>query len=138
MSYMCEEPFGLVIPVVPFTDLDEVIGRANSVPYGLTAYAFTSHIDRARERSTRLEAGAVGMNTFAIANAECLSVGAKNQDTARRAVPKASKRISRRSSWRRWTADWPEELVPPRRFLTCERSRGARAVSHLQRCIVDV
>ncbi|HTV72748.1 MAG TPA: NAD-dependent succinate-semialdehyde dehydrogenase [Candidatus Acidoferrales bacterium] len=67
---LCEEPFGPVVPVVRFTDLDEVIERANAVPWGLTAYAFTSRVDRARELGARLEAGVVGINHFAIASPE--------------------------------------------------------------------
>jgi succinate-semialdehyde dehydrogenase/glutarate-semialdehyde dehydrogenase len=67
---LCEEPFGPVVPFIPFTDLSDAIERANAVPYGLTAYAFTSRVDRARELGARLEAGVIGINHFAIASAE--------------------------------------------------------------------
>ena len=39
---MTEEPFGPVAPIVPFKTFDEVVERANSLPFGLAAYAFTS------------------------------------------------------------------------------------------------
>ena len=39
---MTEEPFGPVAPVVTFKTFDEVVERANSLAYGLAAYAFTS------------------------------------------------------------------------------------------------
>src|ERR1700734_3216260 len=39
---MTEEPFGPVAPVVRFKTFDEVVERANSLPYGLAAYAFTN------------------------------------------------------------------------------------------------
>src|ERR1700677_1623575 len=38
---MTQEPFGPLAPVVRFKTLDEVVERANSLPYGLAAYAFT-------------------------------------------------------------------------------------------------
>src|SRR5205807_5798556 len=39
---MREEPFGPIAPIVTFKTFDEVVERANSLPYGLAAYAFTS------------------------------------------------------------------------------------------------
>src|SRR6195256_3066668 len=39
---MTEEPFGPVAPIVPFKTFDEVVERANSLEFGLAAYAFTS------------------------------------------------------------------------------------------------
>ena len=39
---MTEEPFGPVAPIVPFKTFDEVVERANSLPFGLASYAFTS------------------------------------------------------------------------------------------------
>ena len=39
---MTNEPFGPIAPCVPFNDLDEAIRRANSLPYGLSSYAFTT------------------------------------------------------------------------------------------------
>ena len=38
---MTEEPFGPVAPIVTFKTLDEVVERANSLDFGLAAYAFT-------------------------------------------------------------------------------------------------
>src|SRR5690606_18381670 len=35
---MTEEPFGPVAPVVRFDDTDEVLRRANSLPFGLSSY----------------------------------------------------------------------------------------------------
>jgi succinate-semialdehyde dehydrogenase/glutarate-semialdehyde dehydrogenase len=67
---LCEEPFGPVVPIIPFTNVSDAIERANAIPFGLTAYAFTSRVDRARELGARLEAGVIGINHFAIATAE--------------------------------------------------------------------
>ena len=39
---MTQEPFGPIAPIVTFKTFDEVVERANSLEYGLAAYAFTS------------------------------------------------------------------------------------------------
>jgi succinate-semialdehyde dehydrogenase/glutarate-semialdehyde dehydrogenase len=69
-AIMSEEPFGPVAPVASFSDLDEAIERANSTPYGLAAYAFTSSQSKAEALSRGLHAGMVGINTFMVAHAE--------------------------------------------------------------------
>lgn len=67
---MYDEPFGPVAPITSFFDFDEVITRANSLPYGLSAYAFTKSLKRAHETRDALASGMVGINTFALAAAE--------------------------------------------------------------------
>ena len=39
---MTEEPFGPLAPITPFKTFDEVVARANGLPFGLAAYTFTS------------------------------------------------------------------------------------------------
>lgn len=65
-----EEPFGPVAPIVPFDSFDEVVERANALPFGLAAYAFTRDNRQATAIADALEAGVVGINTFAIATPE--------------------------------------------------------------------
>jgi succinate-semialdehyde dehydrogenase/glutarate-semialdehyde dehydrogenase len=67
---MTEEPFGPVAPIVPFADLDEVVRRANSLPYGLAAYAFSTSARRVADIGAALKSGMVGLNTFAVSNPE--------------------------------------------------------------------
>lgn len=67
---MTEEPFGPVAPIVPFADIEEVARRANSLPYGLAAYAFSSSARRVADIGAALKAGMVGLNTFAVSNPE--------------------------------------------------------------------
>ncbi len=67
---MHEEPFGPVAPIATFRDLDDAIARANSTPYGLAGYAFTSSHASAEALSKGLHAGMVGINNFMIAHAE--------------------------------------------------------------------
>ncbi|MEA3264523.1 MAG: NAD-dependent succinate-semialdehyde dehydrogenase [Pseudomonadota bacterium] len=63
---MANEPFGPVAVAAPFTDLDDAITKANRLPYGLAAFAFTEQMRRANLLGDALESGMVGINTFAI------------------------------------------------------------------------
>ena len=48
---MTQEPFGPIAPIVTFKTFDEVVERANSLEFGLAAYAFTTlERDRGRDR----------------------------------------------------------------------------------------
>ena len=67
---MCEESFGPIAPVVAFDHIYEAIARANSLPFGLAAYAFTRSADTAARVSRELEAGMVGINHLAVSIAE--------------------------------------------------------------------
>ncbi|OZI21038.1 NAD-dependent succinate-semialdehyde dehydrogenase [Bordetella genomosp. 9] len=75
---MTEEPFGPLAPVVPFTDTDEVIKRANSLPFGLSSYVFTNSLKTATKVSNALEAGMVNINHFGSALAETPFGGIKD------------------------------------------------------------
>ncbi|MGI9301693.1 MAG: NAD-dependent succinate-semialdehyde dehydrogenase [Gammaproteobacteria bacterium] len=79
------EPFGPVTPIVPFRDYDEVVTRANSLPYGLAAYAFTGSTGRAQELSQDLEAGMVALNSLNIASPETPFGGVKESGIGREA-----------------------------------------------------
>jgi succinate-semialdehyde dehydrogenase / glutarate-semialdehyde dehydrogenase len=61
---MMNEPFGPIAPCVPFKDLDDTIRRANSLPYGLSAYAFTTSTKNALKLQNGLESGLVNINHF--------------------------------------------------------------------------
>ncbi|MDB5697665.1 MAG: NAD-dependent succinate-semialdehyde dehydrogenase [Alphaproteobacteria bacterium] len=67
---MTTEPFGPMAPIVPFRDLDEVLDRANSLPYGLASYAFTHNSSNAAAIAGGLKAGMVGINTLAVSHPE--------------------------------------------------------------------
>ena len=82
-AIMSEEPFGPVAPIARFRDLDEVISRANGLPVGLAAYAFTGSGARALALSERIEAGMVGINRFEIAAAETPFGGVKDSGDGR-------------------------------------------------------
>ena len=59
---MNEEPFGPVAPVAPFKSMDEVVERANKLPFGLASYVFTSDGKKAKAMEEQIEAGLVGVN----------------------------------------------------------------------------
>lgn len=61
---MTQEPFGPVAPIVRFDNIDEVISRANSLPFGLSSYVFTNSLQTATRASNELEAGMVNINHF--------------------------------------------------------------------------
>lgn len=63
---MNEEPFGPVALINPFADFDDAIAKANRLPYGLAAYAFTDSARRVKLLGEQLEAGMVGINSYAI------------------------------------------------------------------------
>lgn len=74
---MNEEPFGPVAVINPFTDFDDVIRKANRLPYGLAAYAFTQSARRVNLLGEQIEAGMIGINSFTIAVADAPFGGVK-------------------------------------------------------------
>ena len=74
---MNEEPFGPVAIINPFSDFDSVIQQANRLPYGLAAYAFTRSSRTVNLVGEQIEAGMVGINSFAISVPESPFGGVK-------------------------------------------------------------
>lgn len=77
-SILREEPFCPVAPIMTFGSIDEGIARANSVDFGLAAYAFTNQMERAAEFSERVEAGWIGINNFTPSLADAPIGGVKD------------------------------------------------------------
>jgi len=75
---MTQEPFGPILGVKPFKTLDEAIERANSLPYGLAAYAFTKSTSNATKLGDALESGMVTINHVGLAVAETPFGGVKD------------------------------------------------------------
>ena len=74
---MTEEPFGPIAPIVPFKTFDEVVERANSLPFGLAAYAFTTSSTTATAIGDAINSGMVGVNSVAISTPETPFGGVK-------------------------------------------------------------
>ena len=75
---MNEEPFGPVAGILRFKTVGEVLARANRLPFGLAAYAFTGSNRNAHALSTGLEAGMVTINHLGLALAETPFGGIKD------------------------------------------------------------
>lgn len=67
---MNEEPFGPVAGIVPFDDIEEAVKIANSLRYGLAAYAFTANLDESHFLGRSLRAGMVAINHFGVGSPE--------------------------------------------------------------------
>jgi succinate-semialdehyde dehydrogenase/glutarate-semialdehyde dehydrogenase len=76
-AIMREEPFGPVAAITPFATLDEVVARANSLPYGLAGYAFTGSPRTAHLLTDALEVGMLGLNTCKVSGVELPFGGVK-------------------------------------------------------------
>ncbi len=72
------EPFGPVVAMRTFDQLDEAIAEANRLPYGLAAYAFTSSLKHAHQLSQQVETGMLWINQPAVASAEMPFGGVKD------------------------------------------------------------
>lgn len=60
-----EEQFGPVLPLIPFSDVDEAVRLANATNFGLGASVWSGNVERATEVARRLEAGLVWINQHA-------------------------------------------------------------------------
>jgi succinate-semialdehyde dehydrogenase/glutarate-semialdehyde dehydrogenase len=74
---MTEEPFGPLAPIVPFKTFDEVVQRANALPFGLAAYAFTGSSSTANAIGDAIQSGMVGVNSVAVSTPETPFGGVK-------------------------------------------------------------
>jgi succinate-semialdehyde dehydrogenase / glutarate-semialdehyde dehydrogenase len=74
---MTEEPFGPIAPLTRFTDREEAIRRANSLPFGLSAYVFTESLKTATYAANEIQSGMVNINHFGSALSETPFGGVK-------------------------------------------------------------
>jgi acyl-CoA reductase-like NAD-dependent aldehyde dehydrogenase len=59
-----EEPFGPILPVMAWSDVDEVVRRANDTNAGLGASVWTKDVAKGEEIAQRLQAGNVFVNSW--------------------------------------------------------------------------
>ena len=57
-----EEQFGPVLPLMKFSDTNEVVERANATNYGLGASIWTKNLELAEDLAGRLQAGTIWIN----------------------------------------------------------------------------
>lgn len=75
---MTEEPFGPVAVMLRFKDTDDVLQRANKLPYGLASYAFTKNAQTATKIADALDSGMVTINHLGLALPETPFGGVKD------------------------------------------------------------
>jgi succinate-semialdehyde dehydrogenase/glutarate-semialdehyde dehydrogenase len=80
---MREEPFGPLALINPVASLDEAIEKANALPYGLAAYAFTRSARNANRLADDIEAGNLSINHFVASIAETPFGGVKESGYGR-------------------------------------------------------
>jgi acyl-CoA reductase-like NAD-dependent aldehyde dehydrogenase len=72
-----EEQFGPVLPVLRYSDIDEVIARANDTDFGLGGSVWSSDRDRAFEVAARINSGTVWVNKHLDVGLDTPFAGAK-------------------------------------------------------------
>lgn len=80
---MREEPFGPLALINPVSSIDEAIEKANALPFGLAAYAFTRSARNADRLAEGIEAGNVSINTLEASVAETPFGGVKESGNGR-------------------------------------------------------
>jgi succinate-semialdehyde dehydrogenase / glutarate-semialdehyde dehydrogenase len=80
---MREEPFGPLALINPFESLDDAIAKANALPFGLAAYAFTHSSRNADRLAEGVEAGNFSINTLEASVAETPFGGVKESGFGR-------------------------------------------------------
>ncbi len=80
---MNDEPFGPVAPIATFTSFEDVIERANALPFGLAGYVFAKSLKTATLAAEALEVGMVGVNDMLLATAEAPFGGIKESGIGR-------------------------------------------------------
>lgn len=66
MAIATDEIFGPVVSIMKFSDMDEVISRANASMFGLAGAVWTRDIDKAQRVGAGLKAGTVWVNCYNI------------------------------------------------------------------------
>lgn len=80
---MHEEPFGPLALISRTRDIGEAIGKANSLPFGLAAYAFTHGAGNVERLSDELECGNLSINHLVASVPETPFGGAKDSGYGR-------------------------------------------------------
>ncbi|HQA34821.1 MAG TPA: NAD-dependent succinate-semialdehyde dehydrogenase [Casimicrobium huifangae] len=88
-SVFNNEPFGPMAAVRSVKNLDEAIAEANRLPFGLSAYAFTSSIKNAHQLSAQVQTGMLWINQQAAPWAELPFGGIKDSGYGSEGGPEA-------------------------------------------------
>jgi succinate-semialdehyde dehydrogenase/glutarate-semialdehyde dehydrogenase len=75
---MNEEPFGPLALMVPFDTVEEAIGEANRLPYGLAAYGYSRSMQTVDQLGASIESGMISINNSSLALIETPFGGVKD------------------------------------------------------------
>jgi acyl-CoA reductase-like NAD-dependent aldehyde dehydrogenase len=75
MAIGCQEVFGPVMALVPYSTLDEAIARVNATPFGLATGLFTNRLDEALRAARQLEVGGVHINETSSSRVDVMPYG---------------------------------------------------------------
>ena len=64
MQIAREEIFGPVMSILKFSDVNEIVGRANDTTYGLAAAVWTKDVQKAHQVASSVRAGTVWVNCY--------------------------------------------------------------------------
>ena len=107
-----EEQFGPVLPVMRYSDIDEVIERANDTDFGLGGSIWSLDLDRAYAVAARIDAGTVWVNKHLDLSPDTPYSGGENNPVS---VSRLERGGVSRSSPRRPSSIWrnDEPHAPP-------------------------
>lgn len=99
-----EEIFGPVVAVMPFTDRDEVIARANDTRFGLAAGVWSKDLATVHEVASRVRAGTVWVNSWGLTSAAVPFGGMKQSGHGREMGEEALELYTEtKSVWMGWS-----------------------------------
>ena len=82
MAIARDEIFGPVLSILRFSDIDELVRRANATPFGLAAAVWTRDVNKAHILAERLRAGTVWVNCYDVFDAAAPFGGFKQSGLA--------------------------------------------------------
>jgi succinate-semialdehyde dehydrogenase / glutarate-semialdehyde dehydrogenase len=88
-SVFNDEPFGPIAGIRGFETMDEAIGEANRLSFGLASYAFTSSLKHQHNLAQNIQAGMLWINQPALAVAEMPFGGVKDSGYGSEGGPEA-------------------------------------------------
>ncbi len=75
MTVSCQEIFGPVVCIEPFTRIEDAIARINGTPFGLATGVFTNRLDDAFSLARRLQVGGVHINETSSSRVDMMPYG---------------------------------------------------------------
>jgi len=78
-----EEIFGPIVTIMPFKTEEEVLEKANDVPYGLSATLWTNDLDRTIRMTKQIQAGVIWVNSWMLRDLRTPFGGVKSSGIGR-------------------------------------------------------